>query len=120
MLFVIGRLVFGEEALQVCLIGFGVFGGEEDGAAGETGFECVQTGARFAGRSFRAGGELGIGAIGGELSGRGGAWGWGTWRIGGRGGRRCGGSFRMVGERFFGFAGQLAGSALGGASKGTG
>ena len=58
---------FLEEVVNVLLVGCGIVGREEDGAAGECGSHSVQRGFGFAFRSFRAGRELGIGAVGGEL-----------------------------------------------------
>ena len=55
------------------LIGGDVVSGQDDGAAGETGFEGVVGGDEFALFRFRAGLRLGVGAVGGEL-GFGDAW----------------------------------------------
>ena len=49
------------------LIGDDVVGGQDDGAASETGFESVVGGDEFAVFRFGAGAELGVGAVGGEL-----------------------------------------------------
>ena len=59
-----GGLVFVEELLAVALVGGGVFGGQDGGAAGEAVAEGVERGALFAGFGARAGGVLGVGAVG--------------------------------------------------------
>ncbi|MFL6351107.1 MAG: hypothetical protein ACJ74Z_04545 [Bryobacteraceae bacterium] len=62
-------LEFGEEVADVLLVAGGVFGGQQDGAAGETGFDSVEAGLGFAFGGLGAAGELGVGAVGGELGG---------------------------------------------------
>jgi hypothetical protein len=53
-------LVFAEEILGVALVGGGVFGGQEDGAAGESVGGGIEGGAEFAGAGAGSGGELGV------------------------------------------------------------
>ncbi len=83
---------------DVVLVAGGIVGREQDGAAGESGFDGVGGRAGFAFRGARTGRELGIGAIGGEL-------GFGEF---------CG-RFREPGL----LAGEFLGFALGGAADGT-
>jgi len=64
---IVGGLEFGEEAGDMSVEGLTIVGGEEDGAAGETGFDGVVGGSCFARFGFGTGGELGIGAIRGDL-----------------------------------------------------
>ncbi len=63
------RLELFFEGSDVGFVGGGVVAGEENGAAGERGFDGVQTRFGFAFRSFGSGGQLGVGAVGGELGG---------------------------------------------------
>ena len=58
-----GGLIVEEEALDVVGVGFDVVGWQQDGAAGEPGFQGVVRRLRFAGFGFGAGGELRVGAI---------------------------------------------------------
>ena len=60
---------FFEEIGDVVFVGGGIVGGEQDGAAGECGFDGVEGGFGFAFRGLRAGRELGVSAVGGELGG---------------------------------------------------
>jgi len=53
-------LVFVEEALDVGLIGGGIVAWQQDGAAGETGFDGVQRRFGFAFGSFGAGRKLSL------------------------------------------------------------
>ena len=62
--FVGGGLPFFVEAVEMGLPGGEVVGGQENGAAGESGFQGVVGGAGFAFRSFRAGRELCVLAVG--------------------------------------------------------
>jgi hypothetical protein len=58
-----------EEIADVVFIGCGIVAGEQNGAAGERSFDRVQGWRGFALGTFRAGGELGVGAVSGELRG---------------------------------------------------
>ena len=66
-LFFGGRLglVFSEEFLDVALVGGGVFGGQEDGLAGEAVTERIERSALLAGGGAGARGMLGVGAVDG-------------------------------------------------------
>jgi hypothetical protein len=64
---IVGGLEFGEEAGDVSVESLAIVGGEKNGAAGETGFDGVVGGGCFARFGFGTGGELGIGAMGGNL-----------------------------------------------------
>ena len=62
-------LEFADEAINILFVGGGIVGGQQDGAAGEGGFESVGGGLGFAFRGAGAGGEGGVGAIGGQTGG---------------------------------------------------
>ncbi|MCU1294806.1 MAG: hypothetical protein JWP08_3656 [Bryobacterales bacterium] len=93
------RAQFGEATLEVEFIRGGFFRGQEHGAAGEPGFECVARGARFAFWRSRASAQGGVATVGLQLragdvrsewrSGLIFAYGQPGRRAGGRGGR-CG------------------------------
>ncbi len=95
---------------DVGLIGDGVVGREEDGDAGEAGFEGVERADCPTSGSFWAGGMLGVGAVSGNARG-----GWFGLR-GGRGGRWI---WRLRGFKNSGFTGGFKGLALGGATNGA-
>ncbi|MGH2508738.1 MAG: hypothetical protein ACRDHZ_15235, partial [Ktedonobacteraceae bacterium] len=59
------------EAVNVRFVGGGIVGGEEHGAAGESGFDRVEGGFGLACRSGRSGGQLGILSISIDLGLRG-------------------------------------------------
>lgn len=102
-----GGLVFVLELLDVVLIGGGIVGGKQDGAAGERCSDCVQRRFGFAFDRGRAGGELGVFLVSGELGFGDGVSGFG----------RCSGL--RVGN-LGSFTGQLLSFALGGAANRTG
>jgi hypothetical protein len=129
---VIGRREFGEVAIKVLPIDGGIVGRQEDGAAGEAGFDGVHGGFGFAFRRFRPGTELGIGAVGGD-AGFGGLRDAVDWLgeseagrrligVGGSGGDCC---FRATGWSLLrkwdtaGFEGLFEGLALSGATQGA-
>ena len=63
------RFIFFLESGEVALVGGGVIGGEQDGAASETGFDGVERRFGLAFRRGRAGGKESIRAIRGETRG---------------------------------------------------
>lgn len=65
------RLVMGEEAGYVGLVGGRVVTGQQDGAASETSFHSVQAGFGLAVGRGGAGGELGVLLVRGDLRGGG-------------------------------------------------
>ncbi len=65
-----GLMVF-EISLDVPLISSGIIGGQQDSAAGETGFNSIQRRFGFARRRRRPGRQLSIGSIRKDLRGRG-------------------------------------------------
>ena len=64
-----GGFVVSEKLLEVALVGFGVFGGQDSGAGSETMAQRVLRGTLFAGFGAPAGGVGGVGAVGGGAPG---------------------------------------------------
>ena len=64
---VVGGVEFLVDEGDEGLIGGDVVSGQDDGAAGETGFEGVVGGNEFPLLGFRTRGRLGVGSVGGEL-----------------------------------------------------
>jgi len=60
-----GGLVFVGELAAVLLVGGRIFGGQDRGVGGEAVAERVLRRTLFAGAGARAGGVLGVGAVGG-------------------------------------------------------
>ena len=58
--------------VDVLLVGYGVVGGEEDGAASESGFDGVEGGDGFAFGATRAGRQEGVAPVGNGAGGHGG------------------------------------------------
>jgi hypothetical protein len=61
------RFVLVEKSLDVLLVSCGFFAGQQDGAAGQSGFHGVEGRFAFALGRFRAGRELSVGLIGADL-----------------------------------------------------